>query len=367
MGAQRHRQAWDGRAERERVLALLKRHGWNATSFQVLDEGFQYWFDPSAEACVAYVDTGRAWVVAGAPVAPDARLEEVTSRFAAEARGAGRRVCFFATEPRFAAAVPVETLTVGEQPVWEPSRWEETVRASRNLREQLRRARAKGVTVRAVGPAELADAGHPTRHAVDRLMARWLESRSMAPMGFLVQLSPYAFVEERRAFVAELRGEVVGFLSAVPVYAREGWFLQDLLRDPQAPNGTPELLVDAALRAAHAEGRGYVTLGLAPLAGEVPPWLRVAREWGTPLYDFEGLRAFKAKFRPHAWHPVHLSWPQGGGGLEPLFHTLTAFARGSLVRFGWDTLRRRPGLLMGLAARLPLLPWRPLAARERRG
>lgn len=354
------------RSEREHVLTLLKRHGWNATSFQVLDEGFNYWFDASGEACVAYVDTGRAWVVAGAPIAAEARLREVAERFEVVAKTAGRRVCFFATEPRFSELVPVETMVVGEQPVWEPARWDATVRGHRSLREQLRRARAKGVTVRAVAPAELAQPSHPMRRGVDGLMERWLASRPMAPMGFLVQLSPYTFVEERRAFVAERHGEVVGFLSAVPVYAREGWFLQDLLRDPRAPNGTAEVLVDAALNAAAAEGRRYVTLGLAPLAGDVAPWLRVARAVGARLYNFEGLRAFKARFRPHAWHPIHLSWPKGSGGLEPLYHVLSAFARGSLVRFGFDTLRRRPGLLVGLATGLTRLAWKPQRAHAQR-
>lgn len=350
-------------SERERVLALLKRHGWNATSFQVLDEDFRYWFDSTLDACVAYADTGRAWVVAGSPIAPEERLREVSARFEAAAREAGRRVCFFATEARFSEVVPVETLTVGEQPVWEPARWDASVRASRGLREQFRRARAKGVRVRAVAPGELASPEHPTRQGLDALMARWRESRRMAPMGFLVQLSPYVFVEERRAFVAERGGEVVGFLSAAPVYAREGWLLKDWLRDPGAPNGTTELLVDAAMRAAAAEGRRYVTLGLAPLAGDVGPWLRMARTLGTPLYDFEGLRAFKARFRPHAWHPVHLAWPAGGSGVGPLYDTLTAFARGSLVRFGLASLRRRPELLVGLVGGLALKPWR---ARSRR-
>ena len=54
---------------RVRALALLKRHGYNATSFQTLERGFRYWFDGD-EACVAYADTGSAWVVAGAPIAP---------------------------------------------------------------------------------------------------------------------------------------------------------------------------------------------------------------------------------------------------------------------------------------------------------
>ena len=344
-----------------RVLQLLKQYGWNATSFQVLEPGFRYWFDAEGDACVAYVDTGGAWVAAGAPIAPPERLAEVVSSFEAAAQAEGRRVCFFATEQRFASAVPVEVMPIGEQPMWDPLRWEETVRSSRSLREQLRRARARGVTVRRVSPEELGHPEHPTRRAVDRLLARWLASRRMAPMGFLVQMSPYAFAEERRAFVGELNGEVVCFLSAAPVFAREGWLLQHIIRDPRAPNGSTELMVDAAMRAAVEEGRRYVTLGLAPLSGEVGPWLRAARAWGAALFDFEGLRAFKAKLRPHAWDPIHLAWPPSSGSLWPVFDALRAFARGSFVRFGFVTLMRRADLLVRLLAIL-LIPWTLLLA-----
>ncbi|HZJ62690.1 MAG TPA: phosphatidylglycerol lysyltransferase domain-containing protein, partial [Kofleriaceae bacterium] len=78
--------------DRVRVLALLKRHGWNATSFQILEPGFRYFFDGD-DACVGYVDTGRAWVAAGSPVAPPERFAEISDRFVAAAAAAGRRVC----------------------------------------------------------------------------------------------------------------------------------------------------------------------------------------------------------------------------------------------------------------------------------
>ena len=111
----------------------------------MLEPGFEYWFD--GEACVAYVDTGRAWVAAGAPIAAEVDLGRVANAFVAAARAAGRGACFFATERRFAAAPGFRHLLIGEQPVWEPGRWGETLRATPSLREQLRRARAKGVDV----------------------------------------------------------------------------------------------------------------------------------------------------------------------------------------------------------------------------
>ncbi|MGV3723361.1 MAG: hypothetical protein ACO1SX_20885, partial [Actinomycetota bacterium] len=72
-----------GPEDRRHALALLKRYGWNATSFQVLEPGMRFWFDDQREACVAYADTGRAWVAAGAPIAPEPRFRELVERFEA--------------------------------------------------------------------------------------------------------------------------------------------------------------------------------------------------------------------------------------------------------------------------------------------
>lgn len=345
--------------ERERVLALLRLHGWNATSFQVLEPGFRYWFDGD-DACVGYVDTGRSWVVAGPPIAPPARLAEVAARFADAARTARRRTAWFGTESRFAGSTAWPSLRIGDQPVWAPAAWSAVVQGSKSLREQLRRARAKGVAVRAIDLAELAPA-HPTRVQVEALIVRWLASRPIAPMGFLVQIDPFTFPAERRYFVAEREGRVVAFLGIIPIYARGGWFFEDFLRDPEAPNGTIELLVDAGMRAAANEAVPVVTLGLVPLAGEVSSWLRAARRLGRSLYDFDGLRAFKAKFKPSAWDPIFLSYPPGGSAFAALYDTLKAFARGGLLRFGLETFLRGPAVVVrGLAVLLAV--WTVLLA-----
>jgi len=341
--------------DRERALALLEKHGWNSTSFQILEPGFAYWFDE--DACVGYVDTGRAWVAAGPPIAALDRLNETSTRFVAAATAAGRRVCMFATEDRFRDAAGWPALRIGEQPMWSPSEWNDAVRAKKSLREQLRRARAKGVVVRALSIDELAG----RRAELDALIARWLASRTIAPMGFLVQVDPFVFAERRRFFIAEQDGRIVGFLGVIPIYARGGWFFEDFLRDPTAPNGTIELLVDAGMRAAAADGVAVVTLGLAPLAGDVGPILRSARKFGRALYDFDGLRAFKAKLSPRAWDPIFLSYPPGTSSVRAVIDTLTAFARGGLLRFGIDTLLRGPAIVIRLLA-AALVVWTCLLA-----
>jgi len=343
-----------------RVLELLRRHGRNTCSFQALELGLHYWFDGD-DACVAYADTGGAWIAAGDPIAPPERMDEVLVAFCRAARDAGRRPRFFAMEGEPGPRAKLRTTPIGTQPIWDPRAWPETLRRKRSLREQLRRARAKGVTVREVGADEL-EPGHPTRACVDALIAHWLDSRAIAPMGFLVEIDVYHTPQERRFLVAERHGAVVGILVAVPVYARDGWFFEDVLRDPAAPNGTIELLFDFAMRACADAGSTHVTFGLAPLADVPSRTLAWIRDRSRIFYDFEGLRRFKSKLEPQCWEPVYLGYPERERGIVAVIDSLEAFARGSFWRFGWATLVHRARRVTGLLALL-LIPWTIALAR----
>ncbi len=398
-----------------RLRELIARYGRETTSFQTAEPGLRYWFDsaPDSDACVAYVDTGGAWVSVGPPLAALAHEDEVSLRFVAAAGQARRRACFFAVERSEFGGAEMRRLHLGEQPHWDPQRWAQVVRGKRSLREQLRRSRAKRVTVRRLEAPELADREGPARRAIDALVARWLDSREMAPMGFVVQIDLDTLVEERRVFVAERAQQVVGVLAAVPIPAisaaavdggadsgsqratgpaTSGWFFEDVLRHPEAPNGTIELLFDHAMRDLCELGCHYVTYGLAPLAhtpSSVLRWIRDHTRW---LYHFDGLRAFKAKLCPDGWRPVYLAYPDPGArqrgdaaiarsqgaataeagrdgdrgwttrvgrgyaAVRAIADALSAFAGGSLWRFGWATLRHRAAWVTYILAIL-LLPW----------
>ena len=334
--------------------ALLTQFGWNSISFQVLESGFEHHhFSP--QACMAYHDTGSAWVVAGPPIAARSHWAEHTHAALQWAHTQRRRICFFAVEQPFVEASGLHWVAIGEQPVWNPQAWGERLRQHRSLREQLRRARRHGVGVRQLHYETIMQ--DPTLHrSVARLLERWRATRPMAPMGFLVQVDPFANVPGRRFYVAWSARGLEGFLVLAPVYARSGWLFENLLRDPQAPNGTAELLIDYAMRDIATHGATYATLGLAPLAGDVGPFLRNTARLSRGLYDFHGLHTFKGKLRPSHWDRLFVAYPAQQSAVRTLLDVLRAFAPGGLLMFALRTLLRGPPLVLQ-ALTLALIPW----------
>ncbi|MET0286053.1 MAG: DUF2156 domain-containing protein [Polyangiales bacterium] len=339
---------------RDRVLALLQRFGREATSFQILEPGLSYWFD--YDAVVAYGDVDSAWVTAGEPVCAPARLAQVARSFAESAEHAGKRARFFHVSQDFADRAGYRATHVGELPVWDPREWEATVKATRSLREQIKRPRPKGVTARVVDAREIAQPDSTLRQQCDAVIRGWLGDRGMSELKFMVRLHPYGFPSERRYVVAEQAGRVIGFAVAIPVYGRKGWFIEDLVREPATPNGTVELLIDTLMRTFASEGAQYATLGLAPLAGKVRPLLAFTRDYTTRLYNFPGVRSFKEKLRPKLWEPVFLAYPRSEFGVLAMRDVLAAFAPGGLLRFALQSLVHQRTLATFLLA-LFLVPW----------
>ena len=111
--------------------------------------------------------------------------------------------------------------------------------AHRRLREQIRRPKTKGVIVRRVQAADL-EPGTGMRRQAEALAREWLGSRRMVPMSFLVALEPFHLPDEHRYFVAERRGRMVAFLSAVPCTRVGGGSSKTSFAAGTPPTGRPK-------------------------------------------------------------------------------------------------------------------------------
>ncbi|MES2460666.1 MAG: DUF2156 domain-containing protein [Armatimonadota bacterium] len=299
---------------------LVLAYGWNAVCFQILNPGFSYWFSPEGDAVVGFVrdPVRRIRVVGGAPICAQERLTSVVQAWEAESRQAGDDVCYLCAADRLLEALRSgqfslhhASVSLGAQPIWNPQRWPTILAAQSSLRQQIRRAANKGVRVEEWEPVRAAAA--PELRAC---LEGWLVARHLPPLRFLAEPHTLDRLEERRVFVAERAGNVVGFLIASPVPCRVGWLFEQVIRCMDAPNGTAESLIDFAMRTVADDGAEYVTLGLVPLAQrgtaifpvQNPLWLRLVLAWarahGRRFWNFDGLEAFKAKFHPEAWEPI---------------------------------------------------------------
>lgn len=325
----------------EHARQLVLHHGRDATACQILNPGIDYWFAASGDAVVGYVRRYNVRVAAGSPICGSERLADAALEFERDATAAGERVCYFGTE------APLQghcrncrghsTVLLGAQPVWHPRCWASTLAGHASLRAQLNRARNKDVSV-AEWPVEHAK-NHP---ALQRCLRQWLATRRLPTLHFLVEPETLARLFDRRIFVAVRDGEVVGFAVASPITQRNGYLIEQVVRGARAPNGTAEMMIDAGMSALAADGFDYATLGLAPLSrrsgvtdGGHPFWLRTllngVRSHGRRFYDFDGLDAFKAKFRPERWEPVYAVCNESSFSSGMLYAIAGAFAEGSPV------------------------------------
>ena len=316
----------------------METHGWNATAYQILNPGIERWFSAQGDAVVGFVTSAGYRVVAGSPVCAPERLAEVVDELEADTRVRGLSTCYFAADERLARRLerrgPLDRILLGAQPIWNPAGWPTILEHKASLRAQLNRARNKGLRIER-WDAQAAD--HPELH---RCLEEWLGTRGLPPLHFLVEPETLGRLYERRVFVALLDATVLGFLVASPIPARRGWLIEQNIRGHQAPNGTTELLIDAAWRDAAQLGADFVTLGLSPLsrrAEVVEPrqhlWLRALLGWvrahGRRFYDFDGLDAYKAKFVPDAWEPIYAITSERRLGLGTLYAIAGAFGQTS--------------------------------------
>lgn len=326
------------------VRDLVIKHGWNATAYQILNQGFEWWGDD--QAIVGFVrarrpfrlpvrgtQTGRAmWIAAGAPVCPPEALEQTATAFERHARTQGAGVCWFGADRHLWNARQNEpgfsTLVLGAQPVWVPDQWSDILDSRRSIRQQRNRARNKGVRIEQWSEKRAA--------SLRPILDNWLSRRGLPALSFLTKPDILPELGFRRLFVAR-HVSPVAYLVLTPVPARNGWLVEQIVQHAEAPNGTATLLLDAAFHHAIEQHSDYLTLGLSPLSSRAPlshpapsapirfllAWIRAH---GRRFYNFQGLEHFKAKFRPDRWDPIVACTNEPRPSLGTLYAIADAFS-----------------------------------------
>jgi phosphatidylglycerol lysyltransferase len=303
------------------VVNLRLLHGYNEHAFVLDWEEGLVWSDKGRGA-VCYVERGNVWVVTGEPLAANDSVREITQKFVAYARDKGKLVAFLPTSERFAKAVAgggFRIHKIAASPYFDLQKWDPKGNAAKGLRLGLNRARRAGISVEPV-----TDISERFRREVGDLCENWLAKRTSGmSFGWLFRLAPFRNEDVKKYFAArDTDGRLVGLVAASPIPARDGWYLEDVLRSADAPNGTPDLLVSEALRNLAAGGARLATLGTVPLldidADELTSRsfllgrvLDITRKNLRPIYNINGLRCFKSRFVPSWWESEYIVVSRG--------------------------------------------------------
>jgi phosphatidylglycerol lysyltransferase len=309
----------------EQARAIILRHGYNTNAYvTLLPPPFTYFTAPGIDGVIAYQQYGNVWLCGGEPVCAEADIVPLAAAFMRAARRAHRTIGFLPTTPRatrlLTERLGFDHVKVGEDNFYDLRTWSARGQKMKHIRANINRATREGVTVRRCHPAEVTD---DLRAQVHHLIGTWLTTRGMAALSFLLGIHPFERMEDRRLFLA-WRGEtVVGFLACSPIPARCGWYLEDIIRDDDAPVGVTELLFQETVAALRAEGATCATLGMAALAdcgpAHQPPNHRLAGWMFATMYTrlntfyhFQSLRFYKEKFAPAATEETYFTWwPRG--------------------------------------------------------
>ena len=300
----------DGQA---RVEELLVRFGRNPFSFCLrYDAPWQYVFAEAVDGAAAYLERNGVGVVWADPLAADGTAA-VLDEAAAVLRRRKLRVCALlvcAETAEHALDHGYSVLKVGEQPFfsladWRPPRGD----PGKHLRWCLNKAARAGVWVGRVRAADAEDA----RVAV----AAWEAGLARRATSSFLRASPLIHAGEKRLFVARCDGRVEALLACTAVPAENGWFLEDLLRRPDAPMGATEALVVEALGAFAAEGASRAWMDVAPLRGsegQLDGRARVLFRAAAPAiaffdarYRFRTLTTYLDKFQPTGWESYYVA------------------------------------------------------------
>ena len=295
------------------LLRLYKLHGYNAHALVGITPGIRLWTSTETEGAVAYNELGKVWLVPGDPLASFENLTKVSDGFLKKARAEGRVAGFMPATHQFAkhaGDLGLRAVKIGSAPYFDLATWAPRGDRAKKARAGVNQARRAGVRV-----TEVVNVDEQLVLETACLCKSWLTTRRSAiRFQWLFTVDPFQHKEKKKYFTArDANGRLVGFLAASPIPARDGWYLEDVLRSRDAPNGTTDLLVVEVLDVLKRSGVRLATLGTTLMAAEgvADPDVHVSRvltklAWSVAgcfsiFYNFDGVRRFKSKFAPSWW------------------------------------------------------------------
>ncbi|MCX5495291.1 bifunctional lysylphosphatidylglycerol flippase/synthetase MprF [Kaistia dalseonensis] len=277
-------------------------------------------FSEDGSAFIMFGRQAHSWVALFDPVGPRKAWPELVWQFVEMAHAAGGRAVFYQVQPQnlsLYADCGLRAYKLGEAAQVDLTQFDLKGAKRASLRHAHNRGARDGLSFDLLTPEEVT-AEIDALQAVSNL---WLSEHRAREKRFSLGAFDRTYVSGLPAAVIRREGRIVAFATLLTTNQKQEATV-DLMRfAPDVPPGTMEYLFVCLLLRLKSEGYHWFDLGMAPLSGlaespAAPFWHRMGRavfEHGERFYNFNGLRAFKAKFQPE-WQPRYLVM---SGGASP--------------------------------------------------
>jgi phosphatidylglycerol lysyltransferase len=268
-------------------------------------------------AFLMYAVSGASWVVLGDPVGDPAAFRGLLWQFRELVDRQGGWPVFFEVGTEHLPLYIDLGLTLaklGEAATVDLHSFSLEGSSRRDLRYSVRRAEREGLSFEVIPAARV-------RERLPELQAisdAWLQQKHAAEKGFSLGFFAPDYIARCDCAVISRGGTAIAFANLLKG-AVGGELSVDLMRHLDVvPFGTMDFLFAHLMMWGRAQGYTTFDLGMAPLSGLAshalaPTWALVGTlifRYGEHFYNFEGLRAYKQKFRPQ-WTPRYLATPGG--------------------------------------------------------
>lgn len=286
----------------------------------------QILFDPQGDGFLMYQRSGPCLIAMGDPVGTPSARANLCWRFREIADKAGLWPVFYqvgvADLPLY-LDLGLQLAKLGEEAVVLLGSFslEGSERAA--LRQEHRRAQRSGCQFQIVEGSAL-DEVLPTLRAVSD---EWLSKKAGQEKGFSLGWFDAETLRQGPVALVKVNDTIVAFANLWLLPNRRECSIDLMRHTDSAPKSSMDFLFVELMLWSKAQGFATFNLGMAPLAGfsghELAPlWHKLggfAWRHGERFYGFEGLRRYKAKFRPE-WTPRYLASPGGWRQTLALFH-----------------------------------------------
>ena len=290
-------------------------------------------FNDARTAFLMYAVQGRSWVVLGDPVGPPESHYGLVRAFLTRCGQFGGVPVFYeigAARLHLYADFGLRFVKIGEAARVDLQRFTIDGPSGCRHRQALRRIERAGGSFRVLAADDVV-ARLPELRAVSE---GWLAERSAAEKGFSLGFFDETYLARFPVAIIERNGEILAFANLWAGAGRSELSLDLMRHRKDAPAEVMESLVVHLMQWGQQHGYRHFVLGMAPLSGvEASPvaslWNRLGSfvyEYGEAIYNFQGLRAFKAKFHPD-WEPHYLAYP-GGLRLPRIMADVSALVAG---------------------------------------